>query len=46
MPTPLDNCPRARQAVYLAFWIASLGIGSILVYRAAVGEAVPSGCTA
>jgi len=42
MPTPLDNCPRTRQAVYLALGVASLVIGSAQAYFAAMGHAAPS----
>jgi hypothetical protein len=45
MPTPLDNCPRIRLAVYNAYWSIGLAIGSTQAYCIAMGHAAPAWLT-
>lgn len=42
MPTPLDNCPRARLAVYNLFWAIGLATCSVQIYCVAMGHAAPT----
>jgi uncharacterized integral membrane protein len=42
MPTPLDDYPNVRLAVYRAFWVIGLLIGSIQVACATLPQGTPS----
>jgi hypothetical protein len=42
MPTPLDNYPRVRLAVYNLFWAIGLATCSVQIYCVAMGHAAPT----